>query len=179
MFLLKKIRHSTSRYRLHVEIGQFYEYMQPTPTERALREIVLARLEMVILELWPNACIELFGSGSIGLALPNSDIDIKVIGVTDDPSHLRSLKAKFEASNIASPNSVTIRENVPVPIIEFVDRESKIDIDVCFRNDSSVNLADLVNESKYAAYLKIMFVLKHFLKERGLNATPTGSNEFV
>lgn len=151
--------------------------MQPTPTEHALRESVIARFESVVLQLWPNAYFKLYGSFSIGLALPDSDIDIMVLGITD-PSYLESLKTKLETSNITKPNSVVIRDkNVRIPIIEFVDRESQINIDIKFTDDPSVNFSDLVDERKHKAFLKLMFVLKQLLKQRDLNDVFTGLNK--
>lgn len=151
--------------------------MQPTLTEHALRESVIDRFESVVLQLWPNAYFKLYGSFSIGLALPDSDIDIMVLGITD-PSYLQSLKATLETSNITEPNSVVIRDkNVRIPIIEFVDLESQINIDIKFKDDPSVNFSDLVDERKHKAFLKLMFVLKQFLKQRDLNDVFTGLNK--
>lgn len=153
--------------------------MQPTANEHELRKRVIARFESLVLELWPNAYIKLYGSYSCGLALPDSDIDIKVLGVTD-PSYMQSLKAKLQASDIVEPNSVVIRDqNLRIPIIQFVDRESQISIDIKFTDDPAVDFADLVDERKHKAYLKLMFVLKQFLKQRNLNNVFTGLNEII
>lgn len=48
--------------------------MIPTPTEHALRLQVVSKIESVVLSLWPNACVEVFGSFRTGLYLPTSDI---------------------------------------------------------------------------------------------------------
>lgn len=60
--------------RLHEEIEQFYAHMIPTPTEHALRVQVVARIEAIVLNLWPMARVEMFGSFRTGLYLPTSDI---------------------------------------------------------------------------------------------------------
>lgn len=48
--------------------------MIPTPTEHALRIQVVSKIESVVLSLWPNARVEVFGSFRTGLYLPTSDI---------------------------------------------------------------------------------------------------------
>lgn len=60
--------------RLHEEIEQFYAHMVPTTTEHALRVQVVARIEAIVLNLWPAARVEMFGSFRTGLYLPTSDI---------------------------------------------------------------------------------------------------------
>lgn len=60
--------------RLHEEIEQFYAHMVPTQTEHALRVQVVARIEQIVLNLWPAARVEMFGSFRTGLYLPTSDI---------------------------------------------------------------------------------------------------------
>lgn len=65
---------------LHEEIEHFYRYMLPTPTEHAARIELLSRVERVIQGLWPEALVEIFGSFRLGINLPNSDIDLVVLG---------------------------------------------------------------------------------------------------
>lgn len=66
--------------RLHQEIEHFYEYMKPTMTEHAIRGDVVNRIEKIILSMWPEAQVQVFGSYRTGLYLPTSDIDLVVIG---------------------------------------------------------------------------------------------------
>lgn len=54
--------------------------MSPSPTEHALRLQVVSRIESVVLDLWPCAQVEVFGSFRTGLYLPTSDIDLVVLG---------------------------------------------------------------------------------------------------
>lgn len=65
---------------LHQEIEQFYNYVLPTPTEHAIRNEVVQRIEAVVHSIWPSALVEIFGSFRTGLFLPTSDIDLVVIG---------------------------------------------------------------------------------------------------
>ncbi|XP_021918333.1 non-canonical poly(A) RNA polymerase protein Trf4-1-like isoform X4 [Zootermopsis nevadensis] len=57
---------------LHEEIEDFYNYMCPTPEEHELRVSVVRRIEKVVLGLWRDAKVEIFGSFRTGLYLPTS-----------------------------------------------------------------------------------------------------------
>lgn len=54
--------------------------MSPTPVEHKIRGDVIQRIEKIILRLWPEARVQVFGSYRTGLYLPTSDIDLVVIG---------------------------------------------------------------------------------------------------
>jgi len=41
--------------RLHEEIKDFYDYISPRPEEEHMRLEVVARIQRVIKDLWPNA----------------------------------------------------------------------------------------------------------------------------
>lgn len=151
--------------------------MQPTPIERTLRMNVRARIESVTQEVWPEAHLEVFGSFISGLALPNSDIDLMIIGASGE-SMQQLLAEKILASGIAEPNSLRVRDNIRIPIIEFIDAESKIAIDMPFHNAPTLKVAPLFNafQRKYPVLWKLMFVLKQFIKQRDLNDVFQGMN---
>lgn len=54
--------------------------MLPTDTEHRVRGDVVRRIERIILSMWPEAQVHVFGSYRTGLYLPTSDIDLVVIG---------------------------------------------------------------------------------------------------
>lgn len=54
--------------------------MLPNKTEHRIRGDVIHRIECIILSLWPEAQVQVFGSYRTGLYLPTSDIDLVVIG---------------------------------------------------------------------------------------------------
>lgn len=149
--------------------------MQPTSIERALRMRVAARAESVVQTVWPDAQARAFGSFASDLALPNSDIDLMIIGASGR-SPMRLLAAKILASGIAEPKSLKVKDYLRVPLIEFVDRESKINVDMPIHNEPTLKVAPLFNEfqRKYPVLWKLMFVLKHYIKQRDLNDVFTG-----
>lgn len=57
-------------FSLHEEIEDFYNYMCPTVEEHDLRVNVVRRIEKVVLSLWQDATVEIFGSFRTGLYLP-------------------------------------------------------------------------------------------------------------
>lgn len=57
-------------FSLHEEIEDFYNYMCPTAEEHELRINVVRRIEKVVLNLWRDAKVEIFGSFRTGLYLP-------------------------------------------------------------------------------------------------------------
>jgi len=57
-------------FSLHEEIEDFYNYMCPTVEEHELRVNVVRRIEKVVLSLWQDATVEIFGSFRTGLYLP-------------------------------------------------------------------------------------------------------------
>lgn len=56
--------------RLHQEMEDFYYWMSPTKEEHNMRKRVVERIEQVIVDLWPQARVEIFGSFRTGLYLP-------------------------------------------------------------------------------------------------------------
>lgn len=164
--------------RLHSEIEQFYAHMIPTYTEHALRGQVVSRIETVVLSMWPNATVEVFGSFRTGLYLPTSDIDLVVIGRWDKLP-LRTLETELLSRGIAEPCSVRVLDKASVPIIKLTDRESQVKVDISFNMQSGVKSAKLINDYKreYPVLSKLVLVLKQFLLQRDLNEVFTGKQK--
>ncbi|XP_058445784.1 non-canonical poly(A) RNA polymerase protein Trf4-1-like [Malaya genurostris] len=160
---------------LHEEIEQFYAHMIPTPTEHALRVQVVARIEAIVLNLWPMARVEMFGSFRTGLYLPTSDIDLVVIGRWDKLP-LRTLEIELINRGIAESMSVRVLDKASVPIVKLTDRETQVKVDISFNMQSGVQSAELIKDfkRKYPVLAKLVLVLKQFLLQRDLNEVFTG-----
>ena len=65
---------------LHEEINDFYSFVKPRPQEILFRHEVVDRVRNIVLQVWPGAKVQLFGSVKTELFLPTSDIDIVVYG---------------------------------------------------------------------------------------------------
>ena len=144
--------------------------MQLTNIERALRTRVIDRIETLVHEIWPNAKVKLIGSNVFGLALPNADIDVMIVNATGH-SPIHQLADKLMDSDIAKPNSIKVQDNRRVPIIQFTDNESKLDIDMPLHDAATLKKAAQIQEyqRKYPALSKLVLVLKQYLKLRGVN----------
>uniref|UniRef100_A0A182FQD4 polynucleotide adenylyltransferase n=1 Tax=Anopheles albimanus TaxID=7167 RepID=A0A182FQD4_ANOAL len=149
--------------------------MIPTPTEHALRVMVVNRIEQIVLNLWPSARVEMFGSFRTGLYLPTSDIDLVVIGQWEKLP-LRTLEMELINRYIAEPNSVRVLDKASVPIVKLTDRETQVKVDISFNMESGVQSAKLIKEYKqdYPVLEKLVLVLKQFLLQRDLNEVFTG-----
>lgn len=160
---------------LHEEIEHFYTHMTPTTTEHEIRLQVVARIEAVVLSLWPSAIVEVFGSFRTGLYLPTSDIDLVVIGRWEKLP-LRTLETELTARGIADPISIRVLDKASVPIIKLTDRESQVKVDISFNMQSGVASAEFIKDKKklYPVLAKLVMVLKQFLLQRDLNEVFTG-----
>lgn len=129
----------------------------------------------MILEIWPNAFVVVYGSTFTGLYLSNSDIDIKVQGVLD-PTPLKTLQMKLLASNHPEPNTVVLVDRVLFPLVRFIDRESKLQIDIACSEESVPISSNVISKyiQKYPLLPKLFLVLKQFLKQQDLNTLYTG-----
>lgn len=168
--------------RLNDEIEKFNEILNPTQTEKKVRDQVTKRIKLMLLDtrIWPDARIEMFGSTFTGLYLANSDIDFNVQSVSD-LSPLKTLQIKLLATDIAEPNSVLLVERARYPLISFIDRESQIPIDINVSN-KSIQLSSIWIKNhikKYPVLPKLFFVLKQFLSQEDLNDVRSGMTFFI
>ncbi|XP_077542304.1 terminal nucleotidyltransferase 4B-like isoform X3 [Haemaphysalis longicornis] len=161
--------------RLHDEIEDFYRYMQPTPAEHQMRLGVIQRIKEVILGLWPQAEVEIFGSFRTGLYLPTSDIDVVVIGKWETLP-MWTLEKALLSHRIAEPQSIKVLDKASVPIVKLTDAKTTVKVDISFNMNSGVKSACLIQsfKEKYPALPKLVLVLKQFLLQRDLNEVFTG-----
>lgn len=147
----------------------------PTQVEIMLRDKVVTRIKSMILEIWPNVYVKLFGSTLTGLYLPNSDIDFNVQGVLDS-FPLQRLHAILLSTDTAEPNTVDLVDRPLFPLIRFIDRESQIKIDItCSKKRRAVS-SNLVMQfiREYPVFPKLFMVLKQFLNQRDLKKLHIG-----
>lgn len=101
---------------LHEEIIDLFEFTQKNSNKK-VKDIVIAKISSIIKELRPNCRILIFGSHVTGLALPNSDVDMTVMGILDDQiDFLRQLQNKILSAKIAF--TCEFRDKASVPLIK-------------------------------------------------------------
>lgn len=160
---------------LHHEIEHFYEYMSPTKTEHRIRGDVIKRIENIIVAMWPETQVQVFGSYRTRLYLPTSDIDLVVIGKWSNLP-LRTLEREFLEKDIAEEGSIKVLDKASVPIVKLTDKQTDVKVDISFNMCNGVRSADLIQSYliKYPVLPKLVYVLKQFLLERDLNEVFTG-----
>ncbi|CAH8869045.1 unnamed protein product [Trichobilharzia szidati] len=158
---------------LHEEIVDFLDYISPTAEEQFVREMVVARVREVVLSLWPDCKVDIFGSFKTGLYLPTSDIDMVIFGEWD-ALPLHTLKHALYKSGISS--KITVLDKATVPIVKMTDRETNLRVDISFNMKNSVKAAELILSymKTYPCLPYLVFVLKQYLRRRGLNEVWTG-----
>ena len=161
---------------LHEEVNDFYEYVKPKPCEIRMRNEVINSLKSIISSKWPLAKVHVFGSVHTRLFLPTSDVDIVVLGQWSSLPPLFTLKEEIEAAEIAEPRSILVLDKAKVPIVKLLHKKTKLKVDISFNTLSGLSSAHVTEEftKTYPILPKLMFVIKHFLNERGLNEVYTG-----
>jgi len=160
---------------LHLEVRDFYEYMMPTAEEAFMRKCVVQRMTDLILNIWPAAKVEVFGSYKTKLYLPTSDIDMVVFGQWEKLP-LWTLEKALVNEDIADQSTIKVLDKASVPIVKFTDKQSRIKVDISFNMDTAVKGAELIQEflKEYKVLPQLFLLLKHFLVMRDLNEVFTG-----
>ncbi|KAF2881181.1 hypothetical protein ILUMI_25006 [Ignelater luminosus] len=160
---------------LHEEIEHFYEYMSPTKIEHRIRGDVIHRIERIIISMWPDAQVQVFGSYRTGLYLPTSDIDLVVIGKWSYLP-LRTLEKEFLDKDIAEEGCIKVLDKASVPIVKLTDKKTEVKVDISFNMCNGVKSAELIKRymRQFPVLPKLVYVLKQFLLERDLNEVFTG-----
>ncbi|KAJ3704269.1 hypothetical protein LUZ61_007974 [Rhynchospora tenuis] len=169
-------RFKSPMLQLHKEILDFCDFVAPTPEEEESRTVAVQRVSDVIKHIWPDCKVEVFGSFRTGLYLPNSDIDIVILEsqVKSPQIGLKALAKALTQQNIASKMQVIAKARVP--IVKFVERNSKIAFDISFDLDGGPKAADFIKNAvrQLPPLRPLSLILKVFLQQRELNEVFSG-----
>ena len=162
--------------RLHEEIRMFNGCLRPTEGEQRARNDAVARIREVVAGLWPESRLEVFGSFATGLYLPSSDIDAVILGskCADIRQGLRVLAKSLSKKSLAVEVQTILKARVP--IIKFVERESRFAFDISFDVANGPEAAEIVLRlvDVMPAMSHLVMVLKVFLQQRELSEVYTG-----
>ena len=166
---------SKGKVRLHYEILSFYEYIKPKDKDNSRREKTFNEIKSA-LSVNSHWEVHLFGSYGTNLHLPDSDIDIVVINKGYNMSNfemLRSIKKILEFNDLVEHADII---NSNIPIIRAISKNNKIYIDISVNKSNSIQVKEDINKALLInPHLPpIIYFLKYFLKQRGLNSTYTG-----
>ena len=155
---------------LHKEILDFYEYIKPRPSEVRMRSDLVERLKRIVLQQYPEAIVEVFGSYRTGLYLPTSDIDVCVLGKWEKLP-LFTLEDALGKADIAVKGSLVVIDKTTVPIIKFIDKATEVKVDISFNTELGPRSVELIKSyiQEFPHIPKLIFVLKQFLAQRQLN----------
>lgn len=159
------------------EIIEFVGFISPSPEEISVRNKVVNKLKAEIQNLWIDAKAYVFGSYATNLYLPGSDIDIVVVSESGNyaqKSKLYQFSAHLRTKKIAK--NIKVISKAKVPIVKFVDNESKINIDVSFEKRNGIQAANKIKKwmSTTLGLRELVIIVKYFLRTRKLNNVHVG-----
>lgn len=162
---------------LGLEILDFVSYISPNRNEIEARNKAISEIRNAVKEIWPDADLHVFGSYATDLYLPGSDIDCVVNsteGNKDSKGCLYQLAQFLKDKKLAT--QVEVIAKTRVPIIKFIEPESKIHIDVSFERTNGLEAAKLIREwlDTTPGLRELVLVVKQFLHSRRLNNVHTG-----
>ncbi|CAK4382609.1 unnamed protein product [Aphanomyces euteiches] len=165
--------------RLHQEILEYARYTKSIVSEMAVHiEKTIDMVRGCVRKLWPEATVETYGSYSTGIWLPSSDIDLVILGTTDDTTtHLKSLADVLKKEKWVE--SILVVESAKVPLLKLVSLDSSVPIDITFETantHSGLMARDLIKSlvAELPELYPLAIVFKQLLRERGLNDAYTG-----
>jgi non-canonical poly(A) RNA polymerase PAPD5/7 len=145
-----------------------------------VRLALVSRIRKVIVDLWYDTDVRVFGSFAAGLYLPTSDVDLVILSHsfcryrTPKYASNRSLHAvasTLRKHGFVKQGSMQVITRAKVPIVKFVDEKTNLQVDISFENDSGLVANDTFLRwcEEYPAVPHLVLLIKHFLSMRGLN----------
>ncbi|KAF1332473.1 polymerase, partial [Globisporangium splendens] len=176
--------------RLGQEMTNYCTYTREI-VENLQRSIddAIAHISTCVQTIWPEATVACFGSFASGLWLPSSDVDVVVMGISNDKDP--DVKTRFvlgvkELQQIASRlrkqkwvQRIEVVGSAKVPVAKLVLAENDLRVDISIENlhtQLGIEASDLVREYITAMPVlhSLIVVLKQLLREKGLNNAFTG-----
>ncbi|KAG2222174.1 hypothetical protein INT45_007191 [Circinella minor] len=155
---------------LENETSSLLAYLEPTKAESRMREYLIHKIRTVVKEIAPFAAVEVFGSFSTNLYLPNSDIDI----VIQDKLRLSPIARALERAGVCS-NPLVIQK-ASVPVIKLEDSLTGIKVDITLDSNSGIKSANCINKMirQQPGLRPLTLLIKLFLSLRKHNEVFTG-----
>lgn len=155
---------------LHFELLQFARFAAATPSERAARDSLIARVSRIARSLWPASSVEVFGSYRNGLGLPGCDVDLVVQGIPGFRNHrdLKQFSKAIRANYFADMVTVIYAR---VSLVKFVARNGTVPCDVSFGQQNGIDCLPLVAGfvKSYPPLVPLLLTVKAYLKQLSLH----------
>lgn len=174
---------------LHDEMSAYSAHV--SATQYAQRSDVIAMwqyISEVVMRLWPRARIHLYGSRACGLSLADSDIDFVITDASLEMENGASNTSLLAAALEQEPwvNRVFALDRAMVPVIKLQSRLSTCSTDITFVSsqicasmppgNSCLAMRGMLCQltSHFPTMPPLVFVLKQYLRENGLNESYSG-----
>ena len=175
-------------FRLHKEIIDFYNYVNPQHFEMVIRGRLVEDLRSKLKKsrYYSETDIHSFGSFPAGLYLPTADMDLVLLSddfmrsgrfnVGQSPGDLRSFGRFIEKEKLNIPGSLELIFGAKVPLVKYVDRLTGLKVDISFENTTGLvaNKTFQNWKTQFPAMPILVTLIKHFLAMRGLNEPVNG-----
>ncbi|KAK8565875.1 hypothetical protein V6N13_020950 [Hibiscus sabdariffa] len=164
-------------HRLNTPLLAIYESLIPPVEERAKQKQLLALLEKLVCKEWPESRLYLYGSCANSFGVSKSDIDV-CLAFNEDIHNKSEILLKLadilQSDNLQNVQALT---RARVPIVKLMDPTTGISCDICINNVLAVVNTKLLRDyAKIDARLRqLAFIVKHWAKSRGVNATYQGT----
>lgn len=177
-WMTDKVINERGHLKLHYEIKAFYEFIKPNNHENELREKSIKLLKTAINEQFPQWRIKTFGSYSTNLHLPDSDIDIIILqdpeeSALSDDYMFNKIRTILLSNELVSYIQII---KAKVPVIKAVVKSTGINIDISVNRKNGYQAQKDINQilEVYPFIRELIYVLKYFLRQRGLNESYSG-----
>jgi non-canonical poly(A) RNA polymerase PAPD5/7 len=171
--------------RLHLEIRDFYGYVEPRDFEKKIRQELVSRLDQLVRKRWQDARVLPFGSFMSGLYLPTADMDIAICSkafiergsaVYDKKKSLYNMRAHLEKYKVHYGGPIEAITKAKVPLLKYTDNHTGLKVDISFEKMDGYNAVNTFRKwrEQYPAMPPLVAVIKHFLLMRALNEPVNG-----
>lgn len=176
-----------TRFRLHNEVLDFYDFVAPTDHDNDVREDLIDRVRSVVGGQFQayRGDIRCFGSYPVKLYLPTADMDLVFVTeehfrggpavLTASKNQMYNLARKLKERQVAV-NTLVIPK-ARVPIIKFTDLRTGLPVDISFENMSGLVAQGTLTGwvTKYGdSFTYLVALTKQLLAMYGLNDNGTG-----
>jgi len=187
--VVHKSRSALGYGTLHDEMSAYSAHV--SATQYAQRSDVIAMwqyISEVVMRLWPRARIHLYGSRACGLSLADSDIDFVITDASLELENGASNTSLLAAALEQEPwvNRVFALNRAMVPVIKLQSSLSTCSTDITFlpsqicapmpQGNSCLAMSGMLCQlaSHFPTMPPLVFVLKQYLRESGLNESYSG-----
>ena len=162
---------------LRQEVLDFQRWAGGSQAESRRRMRPVEDVQAAVSALWPAARVHVTGSLASGLYLPDSDVDMTLLGYwPQSPPPLLALQDALLQRGVARPASLKVLDKASVPLVQFVHRDTGVEVDVSLGGEAAVRAAALVAgfRREFTALTPVALFVRYYLKQLKLGQVFTG-----